>query len=99
MELVIKLFQLGCDFRIKGQLDMAIAHHSRALDIFHSSVGIDYDRPFWAKILLSRAEAYLLCGHYHMVEVDIKQALQHCPQQCFDTVSFLLSILGLMKLR
>ena len=87
MDIVTKAFQHGQFARSQGDPFHAVSHFTRALEIFHSTVGSRYDRSFWARILFCRAEAYLLYGHYSLVEKDIKQALSDCPQQCLDLVS------------
>ena len=87
MDTVVKAFQWGQVVRSQGDLSQAINHFTRALEIFHSTVGAQYDRSFWATILFARAEAYLLCEQYPLVEKDVKQALDDCWQQCHDLVS------------
>ena len=87
MDIVTKAFQYGQIARNQGDYSQAVIHFTTALEIFHSTFGSDYDLSFWARILFSRAEAYLLYGHYSSVQKDVKQALSDCPQQCHDLVS------------
>jgi hypothetical protein len=89
MDIVTTAFQWGHIARSQGDNYQAIHHFTKALEVFHSVVGPDCDRTFWAMILFDRAESFLLCQQYHMVETDIKRALSDCPQQLFDLVSFM----------
>lgn len=84
---VLKAFESGQIARIEGDPSRAIIHFTRALEIFHATVGSQYDPSFWARILFCRAEAHLLYGHYAFVEKDITQALAACPEQSSDLVS------------
>ena len=90
MDSVVMAFQWGQFVRREGDPFQAISHFTRALEIFYSTVGSHFDRSFWARILLARAEAYLLCEQYPLVEKDVKQALNDCSQQCHDLVSFII---------
>ena len=87
MDTVVNVFHWGQDVQNQGDLSQAISHYTKALEIFHSTVGAQYNRLFWAKILFARAEAYLLLGQYRLVEKDVKQALNDCSEQCHDLVS------------
>jgi tetratricopeptide (TPR) repeat protein len=89
MDRVATAFQYGRIALNQGEPFLAINHFTEALEVFHSAVGSDYNRIFWANILFARAEAYLVCQQYHLVEMDIKQALNDCPQQLYDLVSFM----------
>mgnify|MGYP002804460191 FL=1 len=84
MDFVVKAFQCGQFARSQGVPNQAIYHFTKALEVFHSTVGSGYNPAFWTTILFARAESYLLCGLYHLVESDIKQALIACPQPVFD---------------
>ena len=90
MDRVVTAFQYGQFARSQGDLKQAIIQYTKALKDFHSAVHVasGYDPTFWATILYARAESYLLCQQYHLVESDIKQALIDCPQPVFDLVSF-----------
>ena len=87
MDTVENVFYWGLDVQNQGDLPQAIYHFTNALEIFHSTVGAQYDRLFWARILFARAEVYLLLGQYCLVEKDVKQALNDCSEQCRDLVS------------
>ena len=91
MDQVVMAFQWGQFVRREGDPFQAISHFTTALEIFHSAiVGSHFDRSFRATILFARAEAYLLCERYPLVEEDIKQALNDCSQPCHDLVSFII---------
>ena len=89
MDIVTTAFQTGRIARSQGDIYQAIHHFTKALEVFHSVVGPDCDRTFWAMILFARAECYLIYQQYYMVESDITRALSDYPQQIFDLVSFM----------
>ena len=82
-------FHLGQISRNEGRPDQSIFHFTRALDVFHSTVGSFRDPFFWSKLLFARAEAYLLCGKYSSMNCDIQRALTDCPNKLDDLVSFI----------